>query len=512
MKNWKIWRKELPLYVVATILSALNTVLYNIPFLQFVFSHANMEGWRRTTLIVSMVLLLLLLNFCVFYLLIFLLRKAGRIVMALFSVLSALATYYIITYNTMMDESMLGNVFNTRYSEASGFITFDMLLWVLAMGMLPAIWIIVQRINYGKWRTFGRWFGGGILASILIVLINLNQVLWIGKYDTELGGLVMPWSYTVNSLRLWAHHLDKQQEEKPLPDATIDNNERSALVLVIGESARRANFSLYGYQRITNPQLQQIEGLHVFEAVSCATYTTAGTKSILEYTTTNDLYEILPNYLYRTGVDVVWRTSNWGEPPVHIDEYIERKTLAKQQEVEGDVLDEVLFHGIKERINKSNNDKVLIILHTSTSHGPDYQRQYPPQFEQFTPVCSTVEEAEKDRNRLVNAYDNSILYTDWLLSTLINDLKTITDRHCAMIYVSDHGESLGENGLFMHGVPMKLAPREQYEIPFLVWTDGTYRTVKTPKETIDQHYVFHSVIRWLGINSPIYNDSTSLFE
>jgi len=512
MEKFKFWQRELPIWLVSLILTVLNTILYNIPFLGFVNEHANTQGFGRVMLIISFALLVMSLNFFAFYLLMYLMRIVGKVLIAILSTLSALCSYYIITYQTMMDESMIGNVFNTRFSEASGFLTWGMFLWVIFFGILPGVWVIMQKVDYKNLKSFGKWCLGSIGVTLLLILLNLNQVLWIGKYDTELGGLIMPWSYTVNTGRLWVHKMDKQQEEIILPDAKIEDNEKCVMVLVIGESARKANFSLYGYGRETNPLLKEVENLKVLEATSCATYTTEGTKSILEYKSTGDLYEILPNYMNRTGVDVAWYTSNWGEPPVHIQEYVERKEIAKQYNIEeSSQYDDLLFRGVKERILKSDKDKVLIILHTSTSHGPDYQQQYPPEFEKYTPVCNTVEEAEKDNQKLVNAYDNSIIYTDWMLRGLIDSLKTIDDRHCAMMYVSDHGESLGENNLYMHGLPMKFAPNYQYEIPFLVWTDGSYREFKKPEEAIDQHWVFHSVMRWLGVESPVFNPENSLF-
>jgi len=510
MNNIMFWKKEMSASVMSGILSIVNLLFYNIPFLNFVMSHADMGGFRQIFLIVTFVVIVLALNFMVFYLLLKL-RWLGKMLLSLFSVLSATCTYFVITYHTMMDESMMGNVFNTRYSEASGFFSFGLVIWVVFFGILPAVWICTQQVGRGTWKNWAKSSGISVALALVLILLNMNQVLWIGKYDTELGGLTMPWSYVANSLRLWSHQRAKQVEEIKLPDATFADNERSAMVLVIGESARKANFSLYGYQRNTNPLLSEVDSLHVLEARSCATYTTAGVKSILEYKSTGDLYEILPNYLFRAGVDVAWRTSNWGEPPVHIDEYVSRKELAAQYGVEGQQHDEVLFMGLKERIVKSQSNKVLIVIHTSTSHGPDYQRQYPEQFEVFTPVCSSVEQAEKERDRLINAYDNSVVYTDWLLRSVIDSLSTITDRHCAMLYVSDHGESLGENDLFMHGMPMKMAPREQYEIPFIVWTDGSYREFINPNKEVDQHYVFHSVLKWLGVESPIFNQSTSCF-
>ena len=153
------------------------------------------------------------------------------------------------------------------------------------------------------------------------------------------------------------------------------------MVLVIGESARKANFQLYGYQRDTNPLLKRRADLKVFEATSCATYTTAGTKAILESVNSDDLHELLPNYAFRTGVDVAWRTSNWGEPPIHIDEYLTNEQLGEQFPGENIYYDAILMKGLRQRIEMSLKHKVLIVLHTSTSHGPKYADKYPKAFE-----------------------------------------------------------------------------------------------------------------------------------
>ena len=168
---------------------------------------------------------------------------------------------------------------------------------------------------------------------------------------------------------------------------------------------------------------------------------------------------------------------------------------------------------------------MLSILHTSTSHGPKYADKYPKEFEVFKPVAKSIEEGEKNIGMLVNAYDNTIRYTDFLLDSLINTLRAMTDWKSAMIFISDHGESLGENKLFMHGLPMKLAPKVQYEIPFLVWTSDHFRRYKQTAgqqdaptgeaklpAIVEQHYVFHSVLNLLSIQSPAYDKDFDLFD
>ncbi len=231
----------------------------------------------------------------------------------------------------------------------------------------------------------------------------------------------------------------------------------------------------------------------------------------MEHKNTDDLYEILPNYLYRNDVDVIWRTSNWGEPPVHIKEYETNDQLATNCKGEGCAYDEVLLTGLKERISSSKKDKIFVVLHTSTSHGPTYSKKYPAQFELFKPVCNSVELGNCSKEELINAYDNTVVYTDYILHNLIEDLKQLKEYNSAMLFVSDHGESLGENNLYMHGLPMSIAPKEQYEIPFIVWVSDHSKQLK-PNKTLTQNHVFHSVLKFLDMKSPIYDENMDIFE
>ena len=223
------------------------------------------------------------------------------------------------------------------------------------------------------------------------------------------------------------------------------------------------------------------------------------------------MYEILPNYLNRAGVDVIWRTTNWGEPPVHIEKYLRLEDLMAAYPEEDEKYDGILTAGLKETIENSEADKLFIVLHTSTSHGPIYYSKYPAEFEHFTPVCTTVEMSKADPVELMNAYDNTIVYTDFIIDQVIKILKTIDSRRCAMLFVSDHGESLGENNLYMHGVPMAIAPKEQVEIPFIVWSSEGVESVKSLEEA-GHYHTFHSVLNFLGVESQIYDPEMSVFK
>ena len=514
--------RSISLFAFSCIVSIGTLLLYNIPFFNYVSQNTNESTGGIIFLQASLVIIMLALNFMLTYLSMWLLRIVARILLAIFAIINATAVYFIITYSAIINATTIENVFNTRYSEASGFFSWSLWMFIAVFGVLPALYCLMQPVVIGKAKKLGIYCGSSLAIILLVASLNISQTLWISQHDTELGGLLQPWSYVVNTCRVISSYQDEQAEEIKLPDGTITDHEKTVVVLVIGESARKANFQLYGYQRDTNPLLSKQEGLKVYQATACATYTTAGTKAILEPKDSGDLYELLPNYAFRTGVDVSWRTSNWGEPPIHIDEYLTDTDLSDLYQGRSKDYDDILYYGLRERIESSKKDKVLIILHTSTSHGPKYADKYPKQFEVYKPVAKNIEEGEKNIGMLINAYDNTIRYTDFLLNSLINTLREMKDWHSAMIFISDHGESLGENKMFMHGLPMKLAPKVQYEIPFLVWTSDGFRTYKQTSSSqdapegelpavLEQHYVFHSVLNLLSIQSPAYNKDYDIF-
>lgn len=494
------------------IMSSLLFILFHYPFFKFVFNNVDYKSFTGVSIIVSLVIAMLVANAFALFLIFFFSRLVGKILLVLFFIINAVAVYFINTYSVIIDESMIGNVLNTNYSESSSFFSIKLVLYVVLLGILPSIFIIKAKIITVTVKKFLVSISLTLLFLLTLAFANASNWLWIDKNSKTLGGLAMPWSYAVNIPLFYIHQFKKNEKEILLPDATIKDNQKSVVILVIGESARSENFSLYGYPKNTNPLLSKTPNVSHFNATSDATYTTAGVKSIVEHENTDELYEILPNYLYRNNVDVIWRTTNWGEPPVHIKNYQNREALMPNCKGDDCDYDGILLSGLKEQILASKKNKILIVLHTSTSHGPTYSKKYPAQFEIFKPVCNSVELGNCSHTELVNAYDNTIVYTDYLLANVIKDLKQLQEYKSAMIFVSDHGESLGENNLYMHGLPRSIAPKQQYEIPFIVWTsDNSARQMK-PNKILTQNYVFHSVLNFLNIQSPIYKEQMNIFK
>ena len=358
------------------IMSSLLFILFHYPFFKFVFNNVDYKSVTGVSIIVSLVIAMLVANAFALFLIFFFSRLVGKILLVLFFIINAVAVYFINTYSVIIDESMIGNVLNTNYSESSSFFSIKLVLYVVFLGILPSIFIIKAKIITVTVKKFLVSISLTLLFLLTLAFANASNWLWIDKNSKTLGGLAMPWSYAVNIPLFYIHQFKKNEKEILLPDATIKDNQKSVVILVIGESARSENFSLYGYPKNTNPLLSKTPNVSHFNATSDATYTTAGIKSIVEHENTDELYEILPNYLYRNNVDVIWRTTNWGEPPVHIKNYQNREALMPNCKGDGCDYDGILLSGLKEQILASKKNKILIVLHTSTSHGPTYSKKY----------------------------------------------------------------------------------------------------------------------------------------
>ena len=330
----------------ALALAIFTVAAFHIPFFRHLVGSLE-GGFNGVVLFVSAVLLLLALDFLLYYLLAFLLRGVGKglICFTLFG--DAVMLYFVNHYEVLVTDDMMGNVLRTQWTEASGFFSLSFVLYVLALCVIPSLYVFGRNVSYGSWKQLLSRAGVSLALVLGVAFGNMKNWPWIDRNATELGSLLMPWSYTVNTFRYLGAEKRRNARAIPLPDATVISSSRDVCVLVIGESARRDHLAYYGYGRNTNPYTAG-DGMKAYVAESSATYTAAGVKAILEPVDAPELHEILPNYLYRMGADVIWRTSNWGEPPVHIDKYFTDTQLRELHPEVTDPYDGILLAGLKE--------------------------------------------------------------------------------------------------------------------------------------------------------------------
>lgn len=513
------WESGATPFVLVT--SLVNALLYHVPLFSFALADLATPSVNLVVTLATLFVVIFTATAALLLLTLVLWRRLTRPLCMLFAMGNSVALYFVATYDAVLDKTMMGNVFNTNLSEVASYIHPKLFFYVLVFGVLPCLLLAKVRI-----RPVRRWR----MALESLVLIGLGLVwvyaasstwLWVDRHAKKLGGMVMPWSYVMNGVRYQSARLESE-EPMLLPPATFVSDQPMLVVLVIGEAARADNFSLYGYHRLTNPGLTELRAIALKDAVACATYTTASLRCILSPKDASSefgrRYEPLPSYLYRHGVDVIWRSNNWGEPAIHVESYQRARDLREDCAGTGCDHDEVLLNGLSERIRSSQQSRIFVVLHLRGSHGPSYHSEYPPRFEAFRPVCRSVNPNECTTEELVNAYDNTILYTDHVLSRTIGVLDGIADHPSVLIYVSDHGESLGEYGLYLHGTPWSIAPAVQKNIPFVVWMSRSFmdrRRTSVVGLVEPQHHsqgnVFHSVMGAFDMRSAVYDPRLDVF-
>tara|TARA_R110001592_G_scaffold123666_2_gene331856 strand:+ start:7284 stop:8849 length:1566 start_codon:yes stop_codon:yes gene_type:complete len=487
----------------------LNTILFNGVLFSFISHQLTLFSISGLTIALSVFLIVFVFNLVFMSLILLVIPKLFKVILILTTFINSIAIYYMNTYQVILDKTMIGNILNTRSTEIFELISPSLFLYVIVIGVIPS-WLIVKT-GVNVLNRVKIAFQSSMITVLIIgfLLANAANWLWIDKYAKILGGKMLPWSYIINTVRYQSMKMKQETDYQLLPLGKFINDDKVVVVLVIGETARAQNFHFYGYPRNTNPLLETLKPLVFNNTTACTTYTTGSLACMLSYDSNKTSSEPLPSYLTRMGVDVIWRANNWGEPAIKVTDYQKVDELKENCFDEGCLFDEVLLTGLNQRIISSNKQKIFTVLHTKGSHGPSYYTRYPKRFEHFTPVCKHEELSKCTQQELVNAYDNTILYTDYFLYKAIKQLETLEDVPVMLIYISDHGESLGENGAYLHGTPYMFAPDFQKKIPFLIWTSSNfnYQSKHSNKNNsaFSHANIFHTIIGALGIKTQVYD-------
>jgi lipid A ethanolaminephosphotransferase len=507
-----------------------NLVLFGWPLYSFAVSTTHAASWPgalNLLILTSLQAALMVVSLTTVSLLS--LRTTKAVCVALL-IGNALALYFITTYHVMLDKTMMGNVFDTDRQQTLDLFHPKLIAYLLLLGVLPG-WIVVKTAIVGSSRLKRlRLLAITGLLGCIVVYAGSSTWLWFDKQAKSLGGLMLPWAYLTNAARLYEDRADANRKQEPLPPlhfiAAAHPQRKTIVVLVIGESARASNFSLYGYSRDTNPELAKANVIALPDAHTCATYTAASIRCMLSYRGSDAparvSQETLPNYLQRHGVEVIWRSNNWGEPPLKIGLYQRADDIRNTCTGTGCERlghDEALLYRLKDMLTDSTSQRIFVVLHPAGSHGPTYYRKYPAGFGRFQPVCQSVDLGECSQASLVNAYDNTIVYTDHFLADIIRILQAVPKSASTMIYISDHGESLGEHGFYLHGAPNSIAPDAQRVVPFLVWMSPAFSASRDvsakdilAKAPFGDDNIFHSVLGAFGGSSSVYKPSLDLFN
>lgn len=417
-----------------------------------------------------------------------------KVIMPLLLVISAAISYNAIFFDVYFNRDMLTNVLQTTPAESQRLLTVPFVLWIVVFGVLPALAYLKVKVRYRTWwqELLSRvaYMSLAIFGIGVIALFFYQDYASFGRNNLSIKHLIVPTNFMSASFGKYKRYRQDQMPYEYIDvNASLDKTDtiRNVAVIIVGETTRGQNWGLNGYVRQTTPKLAKRgdEIINFTNVSSCNTFTAGSVPCMFSHLPRQkfdiDRAEKQDNLLdiaQRVGNHVLWIDNNSGCKGVCKNvSYIDVTQTADGQFCQaGECLDNILLPELDKalaQIDKSNQD-ALIVLHTIGSHGPTYYERYTSEYRQFTPTCDTNQINKCSNEHLLNTYDNTILYADQFIDQVIDRLAQRPDWRASVLYVSDHGESLGEKGIYLHSTPYDIAPKYQTHVPMILWLNKTW--------------------------------------
>lgn len=459
-------------------------------------------------------------------------------ILVVFLLLSSLAAYFMDSYGVVINDEMLRNAIETNAAETFDLLTGKLVLYFVLLGVLPAF--IISRFRL-KPRSFGAAFRARAIFIVVLVGVIGALIAASGPFyasflreHKSLRSYANPTYFTYSSVRLvqgasaatgGTQTVAVLGEDARIPETDQD---RELIFLVVGETARADHFSLNGYERDTNPRLREAKAVSFSNVWSCGTSTAVSVPCMFSMggmdkfdVKTAGSKENLLDVLRHAGVNVLWLENNSDSKGVAIrSDYRNFKSRDLNPVCDEECRDEGMLVGLQDYIDSHPKGDIVVVMHQMGNHGPAYFKRYPPAFEKFTPACKSNDLSQCSNEEIRNAYDNAILYTDHFLGKAIDVLKHNDDKfETALLYLSDHGESLGENGIYLHGLPRAVAPEAQVHIPAVMWTGKGFAheideqvLQKKRQERFTHDSVPHTVLGLMEIQTKLYRPDLDILN
>lgn len=512
------------------------SIVLNGSLWRFIWQFTDANDVKSLGLIVAFAVVLSVVFVITFSLV--LVKYVTKPLLILLLILASIANYAMLTYGIFIDSDMFRNVAETDYYEVTNLITASAIFWVGVTGALPIVLVLFTDIDYKplkqEIKTRLKYIGYALLLIMVLVGAGYKDGASFLRNHSEIRKLINPFNciYSVGKY----YRIEALKNRKFLildnnPQLMLDNDKSpKVVVLVVGETARAADFSLYGYDKNTNPYLSD-ENIVTFKNMSSCGTATAVSLPCIFAATKHENFKVsdalftqnLLDIVALSGYRVIWIENNSGCKGVcnRVEQKNIRVTNNPKWCKNGYCYDEILVEELNKQLSNIKGN-TLIIMHMIGSHGPAYFERYPKQFKKFTPTCDTSDLTSCSREQINNTYDNTILYTDYVLDKMIKELKTHSNYQSALLYVSDHGESLGENNIYLHGLPYFIAPDYQTKVPFIMWLSGSLikadnidmLKLQNEAENVQASHdnVFHTMLNLLKIKSKTYDEKLDLIK
>ena len=447
-------------------------------------------------------------------------RPIAKPVLIAMVMIAAVCGYFTDAYGTIFDTNMLINSIQTDQGEAMGLMSLSFFIRVFLLGVIPAVIIAKIRIKRVPLRRALWQKALTLTSSIALMAVCLlsfgDQYATFFRQHQIVRSYANPITPIYSVIKLGTDYVEKLRRPDTLtlhatdakritPTAGTNAAKPKLMVFVVGETVRADHIGLNGYERDTMPLLTSQPDVYSFKnATSCGTSTAYSVPCMFSYSNRESYDNNMADYnenvldtLNKQGVNVIWRDNNSSSKGVAdrvtFEDY---KTADVNPNCDEECHDIGMLDGFDTLIKSDAPAKdTLILLHQMGNHGPAYYKRYPKEFEEYKPVCMTNELSKCDDQSVINAYDNAIRYTDYFLNNVINTLKKYEqDYDVIMVYISDHGESLGENNIYLHGMPYAIAPDAQKQVPVIIWSPNSNNIDKSSLVSMIDQPVSHDFI------------------
>ena len=500
--------------------------LFSSIFLNFNFSE-RLINWIVSNNLSYLYLIQTLILVFLFNLLIatiFVFNRAAKFLITIFLLIAVLSSYFIDTYSVVINEQMLLNVLETNLSETKDLISLSFFSYLFFFFLFPVFLLKKIDISFNSWISRKKQQAMLFLSSLLaIILILYFSSSFYMPYFREQKESINYFANPINTFSAFVNLVRHMEifspniEHKVIGlDATINRIGKNKIhIMIVGETARADHFSLNGYTKNTNPLLSKKENLISYPNVeSCGTLTRISVPCMFSIenreqfdVSSSKHQDNVIDILKRSGVYVLWKDNNSSSKDVanRVD------YLSIKDSCNGECRDVELIKDLDQLIDDKKNSDILIVLHPMGSHGPAYFKRVPESFKKFLPECRTNQFNECKNQEVENAYDNTILYTDYFINSSIDFLSQYKDRFdVSLLYISDHGESLGEKGVYLHGLPYYFAPKAQKHVPMIYWSPSINKEKfniikKKSKMQLSHDFIFHSLLGIFDVKTKIYN-------
>lgn len=472
----------------------------------------------------------------VLFLLLFSFRRVIKPALILLLSVSAVCSYFMDSYNIVIDHEMLVNLAATNSSESGDLLTPRFVMYVVFLALLPA-WLIwnlpIARLSTGRAWLARLKLGTSTLLLLLALVLMFSSFFAsfvrehkaLRYYANPLTPIYAAYRFGRSSSATGIAVLVRPiGTDAAIPPADVD---RELVIMVLGETARADRFSLNGYAQKTNPRLEQEAVISFRHVQACGTSTAVSVPCMFdredradfsnaEAAATQNVLDVLGH----AGVSILWRDNNSDSKGVAARVHYENfRSPDLNPLCDVECRDEGMLAGLQDWISSQPEGDLLIVLHQMGSHGPAYYKRYPDGFRRFTPTCDSSQLDQCNQLQISNSYDNTILYTDHFLAETIELLRR-NDNHfeTALFYASDHGESLGENGVYLHGMPYWMAPDSQTAVPMILWFGRNYDSVATSAMQairdipLTHDFVFHTLLGLFEVSSGEYTPAKDVLH